>query len=312
MAHIRFPKDGNLQLDIHIYGHRFRETTGLANTPSNVAKLKKCVKKIDAEIALGTFEYRHYFPNSQKNALFKQIKREKLKGSCTVFFDEFMCEFIERNKHQWRDTYIHCLQGTLDNYVLPFFGEKRVEDVTLADAQRFRDELCNLKKDDGNRKLSNKRINAIMVPVISLMHLATDEFDIPYPFERLKPLREEPSDPKPLTQQEVELFLDTVDDSWRDYYILRFFTGMRSCEVHGLLLDCIDFEHRRIMVRRNYVNDLCDVKTRKSRRDIHMTPTVYDALKRTVDAMPGQSKENNGFLFTKKKRQAVNHTLYCA
>ncbi|WP_068546670.1 Arm DNA-binding domain-containing protein [Thalassotalea crassostreae] len=300
MAHLRYPKRGCIQMDIHIYGHRFRETTGLPNTPANVVKAKKMLKQINAEVALGTFEYRKYFPSSKKNSLFQQLKREKLQGSANVFFDEFMKEYVERNEHQWRDTYTRCLNGTLDLYVLPFFKDYKVDEITLAHAQRFRTHLCELTKKDGSRKLSNKRINAIMVPVISVMHMAAAELDIPYPFERLKALREEPSDPAPLNQREVNLFLDTVDTKWRDYYTLRFHTGMRSCEVHGLKLDCVDFEHRRIMVRRNFVTELTDVKTPKSRRDIHMTPTVYHALKSAVANMPDKEKQRQGFIFTKK------------
>ncbi|WP_394172341.1 Arm DNA-binding domain-containing protein [Thalassotalea litorea] len=299
MAHLRFPKNGNIQFDLHIYGHRFRESSGLANTPANLSKARKRLKRINAEIALGTFEYRQHFPNSRKTSLFTQLKREKLTGTSAVFFDDYMNAYVARNQHQWRTTYVRCLKSTLSNYVLPYFAHLRIDDVTLAHAQQFRDQLCQLRKQDGTRKLSNKRINNILVPVISLMRLACDELNIRYPFDRLKALREEPSDPSPLTQDEVRRFLTYLDPHWHDYYLLRFHTGMRSCEVHGLLKECVDFEHRRILVRRNFVEALTDVKTRKSRRDIHMTPTLYQALQRAVNAMPEGRNGDKDFVFTK-------------
>lgn len=56
---------------------------------------------------------------------------------------------------------------------------------------------------------------------------------------------------------------------------------MRSCEVHGLHWEHINFDHRLIHIRQNYVNgEICDVKTPKSRRDLQMCDTLYAALKR--------------------------------
>ncbi|WP_394172355.1 site-specific integrase [Thalassotalea litorea] len=106
---------------------------------------------------------------------------------------------------------------------------------------------------------------------------------------------------KPLNKTEVQQFLAALPDAWRDYYLICFHTGMRSCEVHGLLKACVDFEHRRILVRHNVVNTHTDVKTRKSRRDMHMTPTVYHALRRAVNAMPNNHNGDHDFIFTNAK-----------
>lgn len=44
---------------------------------------------------------------------------------------------------------------------------------------------------------------------------------------------------------------------------------MRSCELHGLQWEHVDFYHHLIRIRQNWVNgDLCDVKTPTSRRDL--------------------------------------------
>lgn len=84
-----------------------------------------------------------------------------------------------------------------------------------------------------------------------------------------------------MTLEEVKRFLDYVAPDWYDYFLLRFMTGMRSCEVHELQLKHIDFEHRLINIRQNMVNgDITDVKTPKSRRDLPINDLLLTAIKR--------------------------------
>ncbi|TRX57180.1 site-specific integrase [Thalassomonas sp. M1454] len=298
MVTIRFLDHGYIQYDISLLGKRFRESSGLPETPANIKKVKAKIKTMNAQIALGKFEYREFFPDSKKCAKFEQLKREKHASSCLPFFDNYAKAWFDRMSHQWKNTYQESVEGILRLYLLPFFGNILLSDITLGLVQEFRTKLCELTNPDGSKRLTNKRINIICVPLISILYAASEEFDMPYPLERLKPLKEEKSDPKPLNQEEVFRFLEVVPDEWRDYYIVRFYTGMRSCEVHGLLRECVDFEHGRIMIRHNWVRkELTDVKTPKSRRDIKMTPTVRAALERAVKAMP----EDVDFVFTNDK-----------
>ena len=302
MVHIRLPKNGFIQFDICINGARFRQTSGMKDSPTNMRKAKVIQKKINAQIALGTFEYRAFFPNSNKCEKFEQLKREQRVSTSSPYFDTYSQQWYDRMKHQWKTTYQKAVEGCLRLYLLPYFENTMLGDITLGTVQEFRSTLCELKNPDGSKRLSNKRINIIVVPLISILYASEDEFDIPYPLTRLKPLKEEPSDPHPLNQEEVFRFLKAVPSQWTDYYILRFYTGMRSCEVHGLKVDCVDFEHNRIMVRKNWVKkELTDVKTPKSRRDIQMTSTVREALKRAIEAMP----PGTDFVFTNDKGKPI-------
>ncbi|WP_239996715.1 hypothetical protein [Photobacterium phosphoreum] len=74
------------------------------------------------------------------------------------------------------------------------------------------------------------------------MIVAAEELKFNYPFSRYRALREQKADSSPMTLEEVKRFLDYVDPSWYDYFLLRFMTGMRSCEEHGLQLKHIDFD----------------------------------------------------------------------
>ena len=55
---------GKLYFDFRYQGQRCREQTLLENTPENIRKMQAMLKRIDAEITLGTFDYARYFPTS--------------------------------------------------------------------------------------------------------------------------------------------------------------------------------------------------------------------------------------------------------
>lgn len=287
MANIRIRPNGIIQFDLCIFGVRFRETFGLTATPANLNKAKGILKKINAQIALSAFEYRDFFPLSKKVEKFERLRRERYPSLASPYFDTYAQNWIKRHTHQWKNSYLRNLKSSLHLYLTPHFGNTQLSDINLEQVQDFRTKLKALTKSDGGRLLSNKRINIILVPLISMLYLACDELDIKYALARLKPLKEEPSDPKPLSQEEVERFLKVVSPQWHDYYLIRFYTGMRSCEIHGLQTDCIDLHHDIIRVRRNWVNgELSDVKTPKSRRDIKMSSSVKPAIERCISAMP--------------------------
>ncbi|KHT61598.1 integrase [Photobacterium gaetbulicola] len=293
MANIRIRPNGIIQYDLCVFGVRFRETSGMPATPSNIKKAKAVLKRLNAELALGSFDYKEFFPHSKKVEKFELLVRARNPAIAEPYFDTYTEAWLERNSHQWKNSYLKAVHSILNNYLLPAFKNTLVDAITLKDVQTLRSQLCTLTKNDGKRKLSNKRINIIFVPLISILHSAADEFGFPYPLERLQPLREEPSDPNPMTQEEVQRFMAAVPSQWYDYYLIRFHTGMRSCEVHGLKKDCVDFNHGLIRVRRNWVaGELTTVKTPKSNREIIMTPTVEAALRRAVEASPSD------FVFT--------------
>ena len=66
MANLRIRPNGVIQYEVCIYGVRFRETSGLKATPKNIKIAKEVVKRLNAELALGTFEYRDFFPESRQ------------------------------------------------------------------------------------------------------------------------------------------------------------------------------------------------------------------------------------------------------
>lgn len=281
MAHIRIRPNGRIQFDLHMFGVRFREGTKQKATPSNLKVAKRILKQMNAEIDLGTFQYRDYFPESKKVARFEALHRERFPEHRFPFFSNYANDWFERQKAKWKPSYQKAVRNTLDRYLIPEFGNMLVGDITLSHLDYFRNELIHQPARGGNATLSRKRINHIIWPLISVISLAAEEHKFDYPFRRYKAFKEERAESAPLTIREVQQFLSHAPEPWQDYFLVRFWTGMRSCEVHALEWRHIDFEHRLIKVRQNLVGgELGDVKTPKSRRDLKMCDALYDAFKR--------------------------------
>jgi len=64
MGSIRVRKSGYLFFDFRYSGVRCREVTRLRDTKANRRRMERVLRKIEAEITLGTFDYAAYFPKS--------------------------------------------------------------------------------------------------------------------------------------------------------------------------------------------------------------------------------------------------------
>jgi len=301
MASVR-EYSGKLFCDFRYQGKRCREYTALEDTKANRQKLKKLLEKIEAEIKEGDFEYQKHFPNSK---IAKSIS--KLTGSITVadtqniapvshsnvysaiqasiaatpLFKDFAEKWFDECKIGWRRSYIETMRNTIDKHLLPYFGDKMVSSIRREDILDFRSQLAKVPGRK-SQNLSARRINAIVLGLRQILNEAADRYNFTTPGQRVKPLKIKRQDIAPFTLDEVNLIFKTIRADYRDYFIVRFFTGMRTGEIHGLKWKYIDFKNRQILIRETLVRDEMEEegKTDLSIREIFMSDVVYEALLR--------------------------------
>ncbi len=144
------PETGKLFFDFRYRDKRCREQTALDNTPANRKKLEAILKRIEAEITLGTFEYHKYFPNSPKAQEFTrqaELRRSR-EAHDTPLFSEFCETWMDEMRVQWRKSHITTIEGTLKNYLIPEFGEKEVGHITRQEILSFRASLAKVRIPD--------------------------------------------------------------------------------------------------------------------------------------------------------------------
>jgi integrase len=281
-----------LFLDFRFRGNRCREQTLLEDTPANRKRLAKVAEKIEELIATGSFNYRDFFPNS-KNAVKFDLPEPPLAPLAeavsslgrpgvgeTPLFKDFAELWFTEKSIEWRTSHKKTIRDDIDKRLVPRFGEMAVGAITKADILAFRADLAKAPARGKKTTLSNSRINKILDPLRQILCEAADRFDFRTPFQNIKQLRIKRSHVEPFTLDEVKRIINTVRPDFKNYFTVRFFTGMRTGEVHGLKWKYVDFEHRLILVRETVVDgEETYTKTDSSQREIQMSQLVHDALK---------------------------------
>lgn len=298
-------RNGNLYVDFRYIGQRCREQTLLADTKPNRKRLENFVSKMQAEIQLGSFRYENYFPQSKKLEQFQSLELMRSTNShkdSSSGFDSFSKVWLEEKKPEWRDSQISNVEDIFRIYLIPHFGNVPLNTISKAKIMTFRGKL--VKEGNNGRPLSASRINHIMTPLRMVLAEASERFDFDNSWKNIKPLSEPKSNVSPFTLDEVMLIINNVRADYKPYYIVRFFTGMRTGEIDGLPWKNIDFERRQIIVDQAVVNGVIgETKTIGSNRIIQMNQLVYDALIEQQSLTKHQSE----FVFCTKEGTPLYH-----
>jgi integrase len=281
---------GKLFFDFKFQNMRCREQTTLDDTKSNRAQLQKVMVKIDAEILLGQFVYRNYFPNSSFAEKFDQLEKHRSQFSPdnTPLFKDFAQEWYEEMQVGWRNSHKVTVHRMLNDRIVEHFGEMEVSHITKADILKFRASLAKVERKDG-KTLSAEYINKYLKILRMPIDEAADRFNFTSPFRGVKPLKKPKTHIDPFTLAEVNQILATVRADFKAYYTIRFFTGMRTAEIDGLKWQYVDFERRQILIRETVVKGVVEyTKTDGSQREIEMSQPVYEAFKQQWQATGGQ------------------------
>ena len=304
MGSIRVRGSGNLQIDFRYMGTRCREQTALPDTAANRKTLEKLIQKIEAEILLGTFVYSNYFPNSKMVARFEKQQQRLLAGNRAErlpTFEEFAVIWLDEMQVSWRDSYRKTMAILVGNRLIPHFGKMEVDHITKADLIQFRATLGKVRRENGEQ-ISAGYINRHLKVVQMILSEAADRYQFTAPI-RLKPLKVQKSDVDPFTLDEVESFLMQVPLQFVDYFIVRFFTGMRTGEIDGLKWRFVDFDRGIILIRETWVGGRAEyTKNDGSQREIVMSQPVRDSLKRQFD-VTGKGE----FVFATRNGTPFNH-----
>ncbi|MDE2341977.1 MAG: DUF3596 domain-containing protein [Betaproteobacteria bacterium] len=316
MSSIQVRKETScLIIDFYYNGIRCREQTALKDTTGNRKKIQQLLTRMDAEILAGTFEYQRYFPKSKLltrlnplpgSTLANTTKREEDKNTHpTPLLRDFVETWFSEKEVEWRNSHRKVIRYDLTNRIIPAFGDKEVGKISKADILSYRAELAKVNAQGKETKMSNRRINRLVNLLRQIVNEAADRFDFRTPFQNIKQLKVKRSDVHPFTLDEVKLILEKVRPDYRNYFTVRFFTGLRSGEIHGLKWKYVDFEKRLIMVRETVVDGEEEyTKNDSSQRDIRMSQVVFDALK----AQDQATRALSAYVFCNVEGNPLNNT----
>jgi integrase len=273
-------RNNKLYIDFRYKGVRCKEKTKFEDTPANRKTLEGIVKKLEACITLDTLNYAEFFPKSKKVQYFSDLEQRKsICMDATPLFKQFSETWYQEKEVEWKYAQQLKIKDVLKRHLNPVFGGMPVSSIKKSDLLEFRASLGKVKQRNNKVGLSPARINLIMTPLRMILNEAADRYEFVTPFRNIKPVKVPKTDVNPFTLEEVWQFINHVRPDYRDYYKVRFFTGLRTSEIHGLPWKNVDFERKEIVVDQALVNKRIETtKTMGSNRVIQMNSIVLEAL----------------------------------
>jgi len=274
MATLRTDK-GRLFVDLMFRGERCREALHLAATRENRRKAELLVRKIDAELALGRFDYAATFPRSKRLARFELTRTE------TPTLGEYAQRWLELRKPELKPATAYDYKKLLTAHILPsLIASKRMDHIRPGDIRAFVAELDAKRTATGKKKLGPRRINMARDRLFTMFKEArADGLVTDNPVLHVKRLSEPVPEIDPFTFEEVQNILREARGQERALFAVLLLTGLRPGEAIALRWDDIDLDRNQIRVRKTLNRYGVDApKTRGSIRDVEMFPSVRAAL----------------------------------
>ena len=223
------------------------------------------------------------------------------KADFDMKFEDFWKIYCADMETRLREHTMRTKKYIVELKILPYFGNKRVNDITAADIRQWQNEL--IKK--GYAPTYLKSINNQLA---ALFNYAVRYYDLrDNPCRKAGSIGKSKADEMDFwTKQEFKEFLPSMDSKpeARMAFLLLYWTGMRIGELLALTYEDIDLEKRCITINKSYQrlngkDMITPPKTPKSNRQISIPPFLAEELKEYCSMLYGITANERMFRFTK-------------
>lgn len=301
-------RNGRLYFDFRFQGVRCREYTKLTDTKANRQRMEATLRKMQAEITLGRFDYAAYFPGSPRAKEFALSAATPTGVSGTPAFKVFAARWVDQKSIEWRASYLESVRTILANHLLPTLGDMPVAHID-------RDTVLSLRTSLANKPNGRPRAPATINKSIGVLQTILDEGAARHGFTNpcagIKRLKVRKHDIQPFDMDEVRLLIDRVRPDYRDYLLVRLLTGLRSGEAHGLRWRHIDLGRRQILVRETFTKGQTEyTKTDGSQRNVDMAGPVLDVLTARAERMEAETNPD-AYVFATRSGTGIDNKNFC-
>lgn len=234
-------------------GKHFRLSTGKEATPLNIKWISK----------------------NHRDVLLKLVDELKQPNKKLLNIVEYGLYSFEINMPTRKINTTKSFKNIFKNHIEPYFKNYDIQDIKPSDIKSW--QVVLVKKNLAIETIKNCR--TVLRGILKDAML--DNIISSHPMDLVRPPTSqiEEEDVFPFTLKEVETILGVAPVWLRRYLTVAFFTGMRTGELLVLKWKDIDFENKKIYVRRSMTKGIISQTKKYRKRMIDMLPIVSIALK---------------------------------
>ena len=225
-----------------------------------------------------------------ENGLLDRVRRDQprtqivdRKGECPTFREYLEKWFATYKEYRLKPTTVKGYRSNLSRHIYPFFGDKRLDEITTEDIQQFLNE---------KKSLARNTVHTMLVLIGEVLTSAYEDKLIPVDpskSKRISIVSRGKTERSALKPEQLKAIIKGIatelkDDDERRLLALLVFTGMRRGEVLGLRWEDIDFQKKLIHVERNvtYAHnqpEITSTKTASGKRIVPLDDRLEEFLK---------------------------------
>ncbi len=259
------PRGKSIAIAFQYRGMQCRETVKLKPNKTNLRYAANLKAEIDRRIALGTFNYSDYFPDSHTKSarMFGHVSSSQtIRKALTRYIASINRGLAPSTQKEYRSSV---------NAIIAGIGDEFVSKISTTSVREWINTL----------ECSNKRINNMLVPLRGMFKdLFADGIIERDPMLRIRNMSISKYVPEPFTQVEISAIIKAMPATGANLVMFATWTGMRSGELYALTWGDIDWIRKTCRVNKTLTGGELkqSTKTYASMRDVELLPSAIEAL----------------------------------
>ena len=223
------------------------------------------------------------------------------KADFDMKFEDFWKMYCADMETRLREHTMRTKKYIVELKILPYFGNKRVNDITAADIRQWQNELIKMGYSPTYLKTINNQLSAIFNYAVRYYDLKSN------PCAKAGSMGKSKAEEMDFwTGEEFRKFIDSVMNKRLSYmaFMTLYWTGMRLGELLALNPKDVDLEKRTITITKSYQrlgkkDVITPPKTSKSKRVITIPEFLAADIKDYMDSLYDLQEDDRLFPITK-------------
>ena len=223
------------------------------------------------------------------------------KADFDMKFEDFWKMYYADMETRLREHTMRTKKYIVELKILPYFGNKRVNDITATDIRQWQNELIKMGYSPTYLKTINNQLSAIFNYAVRYYDLKSN------PCAKAGSMGKSKAEEMDFwTGEEFRKFIDSVMNKRLSYmaFMILYWTGMRLGELLALNPKDVDLEKRTISITKSYQrlgkkDVITPPKTSKSKRVITIPEFLAADIKDYMDSLYDLQEDDRLFPITK-------------